>query len=179
GVAHLLVQRVVEDHVLVTGVPHFEHAAEEGGQAPELILAPGLIWMVVALRAIEPAAEEHADLFGHSLAGRSDHIVGKEVTRGTVVARGRQALASDLVVGLVGRDILADPLGVHTAPLGPYAVREDGHTEDVVETEGPVVDELGRADERVDQLFPLLRIAAGEKLTNATGRRKLAGRSGA
>src|SRR5262249_28310882 len=101
--------------------------------------------------------------------------VGKEVTRGTVVARGRQALASDLVVGLVGRDILADPLGVHTAPLGPYAVREDGHTEDVVETEGPVVDELGRADERVDQLFPLLRIAAGEKLTNATGRRKLAG----
>ena len=44
---------------------HAEHAREEGRHAPELVLAPVFVGVVVALRAIEAASHEDADLFGH------------------------------------------------------------------------------------------------------------------
>src|SRR5438876_1806779 len=175
GIAHFLVLRVIEDHILVAGVPHLEHAPEEGSQTPKLVLAPALVRMVVALSAIESAAQEHANFLSHRLAGRADDIVGEEVPGGTIVACCRQALASYLVVGFVGGDVLPDPVGVHAAPLGSDAIRKHSHTEYVVEPESPVVNELGRSDKRVNQLFALLRIPVGEKFTNTVGRRKLTG----
>ena len=76
SVAHAFVQGVVEDDVLAAGIAHLEEAAEEGGKAPELILAPGFIGVVVALGAFEATAEEDADLFGHGLFGGADDVVG-------------------------------------------------------------------------------------------------------
>src|SRR5262249_17347395 len=74
-----------------------------------------------------------------------------------------------------GGDVVPHPVGVHLAPLRPNAIREDGYAENIVKAKGPIVYELGRSYQSVDQLFPLLRIAAGQKLTNPFGRRKSAG----
>ena len=72
--AEVHIRRMIEYHR-----PHFEEPSEEGGHAPELILAPVLVGMIVALGAIEAASEEHADLFRHRIGGRSDAIERNEV----------------------------------------------------------------------------------------------------
>jgi hypothetical protein len=175
GVAHAFVEGVIEDDVLVAGVAHFEHTAEEGGEAPELILAPGFIGMVVALGAFEATAEEDADLFGHGLFGGADDVVGQEVARGAVVALGREAFPGHTVIGLILGDGLADPFAVHLAPLGVDPVGEEGDAEEVLETEGPIVGELGGGDESVDDAFALLGVGAFDELGDAGGRREGAG----
>ena len=73
--------RMVEDDR-----PHLEEPSEKGGHAPELILAPVFIGMVVTLRAVEAASEEDANLFGHHIGRRTDLVVGKKVPRGCAVA---------------------------------------------------------------------------------------------
>ena len=83
---------------------HLEQAPEEGRHAPELVLAPVLVRMIVALRAIEPAPEEDAHLLGHDVRGRPDLVVREEVARRRTVALRREPLARDLVVGPVGLD---------------------------------------------------------------------------
>ena len=131
--------------------------------------------MVVALRAIEAASHEDADLFGHGVVRRSDLVVRQEMARRRLVALRGDPLARDLVVGAVRLDIGANPLPVFRHPLGRQAVAENGDAEEVGEAECPVVDELGRADQRVDHLLPLLRIVAGQEFAHALRRRKRAG----
>ena len=46
-------------------IPELRDVAKKGGQTPELILAPDLEGMVMALGAVQPPAHEHADLLGH------------------------------------------------------------------------------------------------------------------
>ena len=146
---------------------HAEHPGKEGRHAPELVLAPVFVGVVVALRAIEAASHEDADLFGHGFVRRSDLVVGQEMARRRLVALDGDALARDLVVGAVVFDIGANPLPVFRHPLGRQAVAEDGDAEEVGEAEGPVVDELGRCDQRIDDLLALLRIAAGQEFADA------------
>ena len=117
GIPHWLISRMVEYDVFIALVAHLEEASEEGRHAPELILAPCLVRMVVALGAIEPAAEKHAHLFRHGFARRTDHVVGKEVAAGSVVALRDEPLARHAVIWLVRGDALSDPLAVHLAPF--------------------------------------------------------------
>src|SRR6266852_96933 len=68
---------------------------EEGSHAPELILAPGLERMVVALSAIQPASHEDAELFGH-LGLRVLGVESEVVPRWAVVTLRREALPHHL-----------------------------------------------------------------------------------
>ena len=83
-------------------------AAEEGGQAPEVVLLPGLERVVVALGAVEPDAEERPGHPGGEAlgVGRSVSCVdgdGDEVRRRVVgpEAPVGDQVADDLVVGAV------------------------------------------------------------------------------
>ena len=102
-------------------------------------------------------------------------LYGRKWRDGRLVALRGDALARDLVVRPVALDVGANPLPVLLPPLGRQAVAKDGDAEEVGEAEGPVVDELGRGDQRVDHLLPLSRIGAGQELADALRRRKRAG----
>ncbi len=67
------------DRMIEHDRPHLEHAGEESGHAPELILAPVFVRMIVALCAIETAAEEYPDFFRHHVGRRTDLIVREEM----------------------------------------------------------------------------------------------------
>ena len=129
---------MIEDHRT-----HFEQPREEGGHAPELVLAPVLVGMVMALSAVKAPSEEDADLLGHHIRRRADLVVGKEMTRGGPVPLRGETLARDFVIRAICFDALANPFPIFLAPLGRQAVGEDGNPEDVRETKSPVVDKLG------------------------------------
>jgi hypothetical protein len=153
----------------------FEEAAEEGGHAPELVLAPVFVGVVVALGAIEAAAEEDADLFRHDVGRGADLVVGDEVAGGGAVTFGGEAFAGDFVVGAIGGDVIADPLPVFLAELGGEAVGEDGDAEDVGEAERPVIGEFRGGDEGVDEFLAFLGVAEGQEFADAFGGREGAG----
>ena len=48
-------------------------------------------------------------------------------------------------------------------------------TEDVGKTERPIVNVLWRIEQGLDEIFPLVRVMAGEKLSDSLGRRQRAG----
>ena len=162
---------MIEDDVLVALSPILNSAPEERGQTPELILAPGFVRMVVALRAIETPAEEDPDLFGHGFAGRADYVIGRKCR----VDHRSPALSvahSHLIVWLVRGDARPDPLAVHGAPLRLDAVRENGHAEDVFEPEGPVVRRTPASRSVCRSVSRVFGILAGEELAYAVGGRQ-------
>src|SRR4051794_39488402 len=130
---------MLENDVLISGVAHLERAPEEGSQTPKLILAPGLVRVIVTLRAIEPAAKKNPDFLSHRFTRRANNVVRQKMARRAVVALGREPLASNLVVRLIAGDVVPHPVGIHLAPLRPDAIREDGHPENIVEAESPVI----------------------------------------
>ena len=122
--AQVHVRGMIDHHLA-----HAEHAREECRHAPELVLAPVLVRMIVALRAIEAAPHEDADLFGHGVGRSSDLVVRQEMAGRRFVAFGGDALARDLVVRAVALDVGANPLPVFLPPLGRQAVAENGDAE--------------------------------------------------
>src|SRR5437762_3422577 len=85
----------------------------------------------VIQRAIEPAAEEHADLFAHRLGRGGDLVARPEVAGGRFVAFDGDTLARDFIVWTVGFYVGADPLPIFGHPLGGEAVAEDRDAEQV------------------------------------------------
>ena len=68
---------VVEDHhVGLVRPADLNQAAEKRRQAPELVLAPTVEGVVVALGAIQPAAHEKPDLFPHHFLGTGGVVLG-------------------------------------------------------------------------------------------------------
>ncbi len=143
---HILRAEVHVGGVIEHHRAHFEQPREEGSHAPKLVLAPVLVRMVMALRAVQAASKEDANLFGHHIGRRTDLVVGKEVAGGRSISLRREAFAGDFVVRPVGLDAGANPLPVFLAPLRRQSVGEDGDAEDVGEAESPVVDKLGRSE---------------------------------
>src|SRR5260370_9137404 len=64
---HILRAEVHVGGVIEYHRAHFEQPREEGSHAPKLVLAPVLVWMVMALRAVEAASEEDPNFFGRRL----------------------------------------------------------------------------------------------------------------
>ena len=174
---HLLTGWVLKDDR--TGLlppPSYQvHASEECSQPPKLILAPGFKGMVMALGAVQPASHEDSDLFGH-LVLRITHLsIGQEVSGRRTVADGCNALPGHLVVGSIAGDVAANPLPVTFGPLQVDAVLEESHPEKLREPIGPIIHELGGLQERIDQLLPLARVAALQKLPGPSRRGQRAG----
>ena len=88
--------------------------------------------------------------------------------------RGREtlsgyALSRHLIIGFVLDDAVANPVIIglpdfRTAPCG------EGDSEKVGKTIAPIVHILGRIQQNLDQLFPLLWITTGQELPNSPGR---------
>src|SRR6202034_4880597 len=68
--AQIFMDRMIEYDRVRKGVAEYEHPIEESRQAPELILCPVLIRVVMALRAIQTKAQKDAHLFRHDFRGR-------------------------------------------------------------------------------------------------------------
>src|SRR3954453_17814166 len=103
--------------------------------------------MVMALCAIEPASEEHADLFRHGVGGRTNPVIRKEVTRRRIIPVRREPFTGALVVGHIPFNGVADPFPILLAPLRRQSVRENRYAEDVGKTKSPVIDKFGGCDE--------------------------------
>src|ERR1700730_9650137 len=74
-----------------------EHGAEECGHAPELVLTPLLVRMIVALRAIQAASHENADLLAHGVLRRREDQVWQVMPRRSAIALSGDALYRHLV----------------------------------------------------------------------------------
>ena len=145
---------------------------EVGGQAVEVVLAPDLERMMMALGAFQPDAEEQLADDRRDLVGRA--AIAKE--RGRAVAPGaplgRDQLADELVVGHVLAKRVANPgveghgrLDAHAIGIGPQQVGP---------LVGPEVGVLGPIEQRVDQLLALGRRRAGQKRAGFVGGRQAA-----
>ena len=107
--------------------------------------------------------------------GGADLVVWQEMTRGWTVSFRSDTFAGDLVVGTICLNVGANPLPVFLAPLRRQAVCKNSDPKDFGKTESPVIDEFGRPDQCVDQLFPLAGIFACKEFTHPLGRRQRSG----
>ena len=164
----------VEDHRFRIGAEP-EHRPEESRHPPELILGPALVGVVVALGAVQAPPHEDPNLLAHHVFGRRQDQVGEIVPGSGTVALSGDPLLGHPVVGAVAGHGVPYPLPVGLAPLGIDPHRKDGHPEQIGQAEGPVVHELGRVEQHLDQLLPLLGIGIGQKLPHSTGGRDASG----
>ena len=150
------------------------HVAEKGRQPPELILAPVLEGMVVALGAPQPPSQEHPDLLGGDFRNRGQVAEGPIGPGRAAEALGRQSLSRHPVIGNVGGNVLANPILIDERMLRIEG-RAGIDSEELTEEIGPVIDILGRVQESFDQRIPLVGIPAGQEFTDPVGRRQGSG----
>src|SRR5688572_9563215 len=77
--AHVLRAQVHVDRMVHHNLPDPEHTREQFRHSPKLILAPVLIWMVMALVTIEAASEEDPYFLRHHFSRRSILVVREKV----------------------------------------------------------------------------------------------------
>ena len=124
-------------------VSHPGQLTVEGGHAPELVLTPGLVGVVVALGAVQPPAQKDPHLLAHHVLGRGQISPDEIVVQGrTAVALSRDTLAGHLVVGLVAGNPVPNPFPVEAAVLGK-SLHRLADPEEIGKPEGPMVQKLG------------------------------------
>ena len=109
------------------------YTSKESRHAPELVLTPGLIGVVVALGTIQAAPHENSDFFGHQ--GRQLKHWVAEMGACRVRTLSRNAFSGYLIVGLILREAASNPLPVAAA----YSCIHR-HSKNVGEAVGPIVD---------------------------------------
>jgi hypothetical protein len=154
-VLHLAAAEVAIDDLLARPDARLEgDAGEEGAELVVLVLRPLFERVVVALVAVETDAEERlADVLGHLPGLFQRPVVVNRGIRQAAPLRGDE-LADELVVRLVRRDRLADPLAVRPDRL--VAQRLGVALEQVGPLVGPEGDVIPTADQAIHQLLPLL-----------------------
>ncbi len=150
------------------GSPEIGQVLEEPRQAPELVLGPGVEWVVVTLGAVQPPAQEHPGLLGHDVLGEANFVGSPEMAGGAVIPLAGHALPGHLVEGLVAGNGVPDPLPVELDLIPAPLLM--GDPEQIGQAEGPVVDVLRRVEEGGDQAVPLARIRTFQKFPDPPGR---------
>ena len=86
------------------------NTSKVGRQLIVLILGPTLEWMIMALVAVESGCEEQLSGIFHRFNGRSEDLEVGSRRILLVGSIGSENLMNELVVGLVGFDLLMNPL---------------------------------------------------------------------
>src|SRR5687768_16665445 len=146
------------------------HRAKVSGELIKIILAPLLVWMIVAAGALEPRPEEH--LAEHRGALRRIPAVAVDHRRSVTMvgAFGEEDFAYELIVRLVLPEALPEPLIQRENALDTYAVRIRSHQ--VGPLCGPVIRVSRIFQHAGDELPALVRCGIGQKLPDLFGRRQ-------
>ncbi len=130
--------------------------------------------MVVAAGALNPQAQEQLGRVFDLLVGLLDLAIPGHRRVLADLARGRQHLADELVVGHVGVQAVANPIVKHERAAGAGRILALV-AQNRVPLVGEVVGIVGAGQQLVDPLVALLRIGIGQKSDCFLGRRQAAG----
>jgi hypothetical protein len=143
----------VDGGSLVVGLAVELHAAEEGGHAVIVVLRVAFERVVVALRALDPDAEEGV---GRRLGEVLGPAVDEVIAAGRLLAErppGRQHVADDLVPGPIRAHLLAEPVRERADPFpaAPVAVALQAVLHQLAPGRRPRIDVCLALQEPIDQ----------------------------
>ena len=148
-------------------------AGEDGSQAVIVVLRPAVEGMVVAVGALEPHAQEDpGGVFGLGAGIARDP---GEVRRAVAmrVAGRQEERAGHRVERHPPADLIAEPVVEGMRPLGVSPAPAD--PQERLEPEGPVLVEVRRPEQSIDQASPSLGVRVREELPDLIGSGQAAG----
>ena len=145
-------------------------AREERGEAVEVVLAPDLERVVMALRTFEPHAEKQLADGGADLDGRRAIAIEDRRPLAKRVALRRDQLAHELVVRHVAAEGVSQPRIQIPDGLDPDSVRIG--TQEIGPLVRPEVGVLGPLQKLIDEECPLVGTVVGKERAGLIGRRQ-------
>ena len=160
GVLHVAAPGIEDDRLPRVLSRLAADVGEEGGEAVVVVHRPAVEGMVVALGALDP--HSHEDL--RDVLRRLERVaLVLEVVclrLGEGAPLGREQFAHQRVDGCVGLDPLLQPVGVQEHRLVTDRVGDGADHHQLRPLHHPQIDELLPGQELVDEVGPLLRVAA-------------------
>ena len=151
------------------------HLREERAEAVVIVLAPLLIRMMMALRALQPQTEEQLRRVLHLRVGRLHLTIPSHRRIFRDVTRRREHFADELIIRLVAHEAVANPrveriraahirlgLAIHVAALIPQ--QRTPHVREIIRV-------ITTRQQRVNPLVPLGRIFVRKKFFRLFRRR--------